>query len=203
MKQRINLYLDDLRPIKDPLSLTNIVASWLVVLIICIGYTGALFYVNADTKKTLTHIKQKVDQQNASINELQAALSVKQDKNFLSQQLNKLNKEHQHKKMVFEYIAGRNKDNKTSYADVMSDLAEYHHNDIWLTEFQFVNHEIELKGLTQVPSKLPHWFDGLKRSSFFSGKSFSIIEFTNENEGEQVEFRVATRISAEVEGDQP
>ena len=53
MKQRINLYLSDLRPVKDPLSLNNIALSWAIVLVICIGYMGILMYVNKDLTQEL------------------------------------------------------------------------------------------------------------------------------------------------------
>jgi len=192
MKQRINLYLSELRPVKDPLSLNNIALSWVMVLVVCLGYMGILMYVDKDLNQELTKVKRQLTQQTAQVNELQAALAVKQDKTFLSQQLNRLKKEYQHKKMMLEYISERNDENKISYADVMSDLAQFHHSDVWLTEFRFVNHEVELKGLTQSPSKLPYWFDGLKKSTFFSGKLFSVLEFKNIDENAQVEFRVAT-----------
>ena len=193
MKQRINLYLSELRPVKDPLSLNNIALSWVIVLVVCIGYMSILMYVNNDLTKELTKVKSKLAQQTAQVNELQAALAVKQDKTFLSQQLNKLKKEYQHKEMMLKYISEKNNENNISYADVMSDLAQFHHSDVWLTQFQFINHEIELKGLTQSPSKLPYWFDGLKQSPFFSGKSFSVLEFTHVDEQSQVKFRVATK----------
>jgi Tfp pilus assembly protein PilN len=192
MKQRINLYLSDLRPVKDPLSLNNIALSWAIVLVICIGYMGILMYVNKDLTQELTKVKRNLTQQTAQVNELQAALAVKQDKTFLSQQLNKFKKEYQHKEMMLKYISDKNNEDKISYADVMSDLAQFHHSDVWLTEFQFLNNEIVLKGLTQSPSKLPYWFDGLKQSAFFSGKSFSVLEFTHVDEQSKVEFRVAT-----------
>ena len=96
MKQRINLYLSDLRPVKDPLSLNNIALSWAIVLVICIGYMGILMYVNKDLTQELTKVKRNLTQQTAQVNELQAALAVKQDKTFLSQQLNKFKKEYQH-----------------------------------------------------------------------------------------------------------
>lgn len=192
MKQRINLYLSELRPVKDPLSLNNIALSWAIVLVLCIGYMSILMYVNKDLTHELTQVKRKLTQQTAQVNELQAALAVKQDKTFLSQQLNKLKKEYQHKGMMLKYISGKNNEDKISYADVMSDLAQFHHSDVWLTQFEFMNHEIELKGLTQSPSKLPYWFDGLKQSVFFSGKSFSVLEFTHVDEQSKVEFRVAT-----------
>ncbi|PAJ75984.1 hypothetical protein CJF42_01730 [Pseudoalteromonas sp. NBT06-2] len=192
MKQRINLYLSELRPVKDPLNLNNIALSWIMVLVACLGYMSILIYVNKSLNQDLIKVKRQLTQYTEKVNELQTALAVKQDKSFLSQQLNRLKKEYQHKEQMLEYISNRNDGNKINYADVMSDLAQFHHSDIWLTEFLFVNHEVELKGLTLSPSKLPYWFDGLKKSAFFSGKSFSVLEFKNIDDQEQVEFRVAT-----------
>ena len=192
MKQRINLYLEELRPVKDPLSLNNIALSWIMVLVVCVCYMGILMYTNKVLNQELVKVKRQLNQHTEQVNELQAALAVKQDKIFLSQQLNILKQEYQHKKAMLSYISQKNDADKVSYADVMSDLAQFHHSDVWLTQFQFINNEIELNGLTKSPSILPFWFDGLKQSGFFSGKSFSVLEFSNFDEQSQVEFRVAT-----------
>ncbi len=194
MKLRINLLIDELKPKKDPINLNNISLLWMIILVICLSYGSGVYYFSQQQNKKLFLAKSALSQQTAQIAAIEQELLKKQNKNVLSQQLNQLNIELTHKNLLLDYMKGRNQDEKVSYAAVMTDLSKYRHKDIWLTEFSFMDHKIELKGSTQKVAQLPHWLDGLKQSSFFSGQKFSVFSFDEEQSKTQqiVKFHVAS-----------
>ena len=63
MTQRINLYIDELSHVKDPLSLNNIVMILGLVLVICLASMGGLFYVNGNVKQELKQVKAALNKQ--------------------------------------------------------------------------------------------------------------------------------------------
>ena len=86
-----------------------------------------------------------------------------------------------HKKLMFDFISSRSEADAVYFANVMTDLARFHDNRIWLTEFKINPDNVTLAGMAENASVLPHWLDNLKQSDFFSGQSFSVMEFEQKN----------------------
>ncbi|ATC93205.1 PilN domain-containing protein [Pseudoalteromonas tunicata] len=188
MKTRINLYLAELRPKKDPLSLNRVTVFLLTLLLVMVLLSSVLKTKVVAQQKMLQNQQQLVAEQQATLTELQTALARKQDKNVLSQQLAQIKAEIQHKQLVMEFISTH--EQTILYAEVMEDLARLHDPLIWLTGFKFNNQHIILEGQTDEPAQIPHWLDGLKASSYFSGKLLSEMKF--EQRDGVTYFRVAS-----------
>ena len=181
MKNRINLYLPELRPQKDPLSLLKLLIISGVVLSIMLVASSILTTQVLQVKKALKAEQLRAEQQQTSLGQLQVQLEQKQNKSKFAQDLKIIESEIAHKRLMFDFISARSKADAVYFANVMTDLARFHDNRIWLTEFKISHGNIKLAGVAQNASALPHWLDGLKQSDFFSGQSFSVMEFEQKN----------------------
>lgn len=188
MKTRINLYLPQLRPQKDPLSLNRIVVFLLVTLFTMALLSSTLKAKVVTQQKKLQGQQQIVNEQQTTLTQLQTALAKKQDKSVLAKKLAQIQAEIYHKQLVMDFISIH--DQTILYAQVMEDLARYHEPKVWLTGFKFDSQHIVLEGQTDEPTQVPHWLDGLKASQYFSGKQLSEIEF-EQREG-LTYFRIAS-----------
>lgn len=189
MKNRINLYIPELRPQKDPLSLAKLLITSGVVLSAVLVVSSILTTQVVQVKKALKAEQVIAEQQQASLNQLQAQLEQKQNKSKYAQELKIIESEIAHKKLMFDFIAERSEADAVYFASVMTDLARFHDSRIWLTEFKLSHGNVKLAGVAQNASALPYWLDSLKQSDFFSGQSFSVMEFEQKNSA--VSFTIA------------
>lgn len=181
MKSRINLYTPELRPQKDPLSLLKLLVISGVALSVMLVVSSILTTQVMQLKKALKTEQYLAEQQQLSLNQLQAELEKKQNKSKFAQELKLIENEITHKKLMFDFISSRSEADAVYFANVMTDLARYHDNRIWLTEFKINHGNLKLAGMAQNASVLPHWLDSLKQSNFFAGQSFSVMEFEQKN----------------------
>ncbi|MBE0364898.1 hypothetical protein PULV_a3185 [Pseudoalteromonas ulvae UL12] len=181
MKNRINLYTPELRPQKDPLSLVKLLVISGVVFSVMLVVSSIITTQVAQLKKALITEQYVAEQQQSSLNQLQAELEQKQNKSKLAQELKLIENEITHKKLMFDFISSRSEADAVYFANVMTDLARFHDNRIWLTEFKINPDNVTLAGMAENASVLPHWLDNLKQSDFFSGQSFSVMEFEQKN----------------------
>ncbi len=190
MKNRVNLYQDTLRPNIDPLPLQRVVIIWLLVLIVSVA--AAFFALRSErlARQELTVITNDVLKQQAAVKELQKELLRRQDLTELNQRIAELQREVADKLEILRYVQNESGKGATDYAQVMADLARYHKEGVWLTRIYVAGAELVLEGETSRPDELALWLEGLKRSAYFSGKAFSVLQFSGDEEVRR--FRVAT-----------
>ena len=193
MKTRINLYLEELKPKREFLTLTNVVICWAALIVVLVIVVGIFGHLNQTSKERVLVLQSQLDQGKNQLTQAQQALERKQDKSPLLRRIEKKKEEIQEKQRLLDFMLTKTAQAKFDYAQVMTDLAGNTHREVWLKEFKFVGDEITLVGAATHGSAIPEWLNGLKDTDYFSAKAFSLLEVEKQKEG--VEFQVATKLN--------
>ncbi|MFY8352688.1 PilN domain-containing protein [Pseudoalteromonas sp. SSM20] len=193
MKTRINLYLEELKPKREFLTLTNVAICWAALIVVLVIVVGVFGHLNQTSKERVLVLQSQLDQGKNQLTQAQQALERKQDKSPLLRRIEKKKEEIQEKQRLLDFMLTKTAQAKFDYAQVMTDLAGNTHREVWLKEFKFVGDEITLVGAATHGSAIPEWLNGLKDTDYFSAKAFSLLEFEKQKEG--VEFQVATKLN--------
>ena len=191
MKTRINLYLDELKPKKEYLTLNNVAFSWLALIVVLVAVSGFLMFLESSSKQQVAQLQATLDVTKKQLQQTQEALQRKQDKSPLMRRIDKQKQELSQKQRLLFIMEDKSEQAEFDYAEVMTDLAANGHGDVWLTAFHFVGHDITISGAATHGSAIPVWLNGLKDSDYFVDKAFSLLEFNNQEGG--VSFQVATK----------
>ncbi|WP_199610744.1 PilN domain-containing protein [Flocculibacter collagenilyticus] len=186
-KYYINLYTKALHPDRSYLTLPKLLLTASLVLVFVFSLSGYLMWENSIKEQRLDVLIEKVDVLTDDIELTQQQLAVKQPDPFLLQQKQKLNQSLATRQNLLTHLKQYQQHITFSYATVMTELAKYHHPDIWLTHFSFNQHQqISLTGLSVSTAAIPAWLEGLGQSSYFSGRSFSQVLIQQQNNDIQV-----------------
>lgn len=190
MKTRINLYLPQLRPQKDLYSLKNVMITWCIACAICVTYIIVQSTLIHGQQKRLSNLKAQVTVSNKKLAEVTEQLEQKQDKTGLTQELKLLEEQMRNQQLLINFVKTKQAVTELDYAAVMSDLAKQSSDNLWLTEFKFYDQMIVMKGATTQAQAVPRWLEGLKKSQYFAGKQFSVLELKQQETS--LSFEVAT-----------
>ncbi|WP_372767751.1 PilN domain-containing protein [Pseudoalteromonas sp.] len=191
MKTRINLYLEELKPKREFLTLANVVICWGGLIAVLAVTIGIFTNLNQASKEKVKTLQLQVEQYKTELTQAQQALERKQDKSPLIRRIEKKKSELLEKQRLLDFMLTKTAQAKFDYAQVMTDLARNTHREVWLKEFRFIGEEITLVGAATHGSAIPEWLNGLKNTDYFSEKSFSLLQFEKQENG--VEFQVATK----------
>lgn len=192
MKTRINLYLDELKPKREFLTLANVALCWAALTTLLVLVIGVFNHLDKTSKEQMLVLQSQLDQRKAELAKAQKALEIKQDKSPHLSRIEKKKSEIEEKQRLLDFMLTKTEQAKFDYAQVMTDLAANTHSEVWLNEFRFVGEEITLVGAANHGAAIPEWLNGLKNSDYFSAKAFSLLQFEKQEQG--VEFQVATKL---------
>jgi len=199
MKRTINLYQESLKPQKEKLPFEKVLwvngGAFLVMLTVTIVLN--VLASNQDAK-----LKARAAESAALNNELaqlKTQLEQKRDITALEAQLSDLQVKIKNREALFEFVdSGELSHDATQFVEIMRDLANYHHNDLWLTHIEIDTSKVRLTGETITPAAIPVWLEQLEQSPFFKGKAFSHVKFEQVPDEERVRTFV---ISTDFEGE--
>lgn len=201
MKRTINLYHPSLKPSKERLPLSTVLLVNGAVIAILIAFT-VVFDIFIESKKQLANnAAAEITQIKRDIDELNETLEKKRNTQSLQQELDDLRLKIENRSQLLNYMQSSElSHNATQYQQVMDDLANFHHTNIWLTSIVIENDSLRLIGNTTQPSAIPLWLQQLQESSFFRGKTFSEVTFKNYKDNEDVKtFTLSTNFDGEAD----
>lgn len=179
MKSRINFYHKGMRPRRDPVPLKSVLATWCMVTLLVLIVWGGYAYNEFNQQQLINDKQATLQVLGNQLSKTKKVLEEKQNKVLLIKELKTIEQEIAHKQQVFSYLTKASELTSTDYAQVMKDLAQFHQPSVWLTEFSLQGAKVTIKGQTLHSDQLPIWLSSLKQSRYFSGKAFSVLEFTN------------------------
>jgi Tfp pilus assembly protein PilN len=195
MKNYVNLYQEELKPLKETLSLKMLVGVLLVSLVIL---ASGLTYIYIQGQQlelqkeiafnervkvqnslsTITAMKQEMQPDQAL--EL-AVLNMKQQYMNFNRFLNKLKTD---------------KDNKTArFSDVMTDLTTIDVNDIWLTSIELNGEQLSLEGVAATESSFPKWLENFKSQQGLATRRFAKVDMKQQSD-KTLKFQLKAQVGA-------
>ncbi len=193
-KYEINLLKDELLPKIPLLTLSTILAIWLVVLFILIiaGVYGQLQLNNIQNENKLLSIdkSRKIVLQE----ELTAKLATHKADPALRAQLATLKTLINNKKVLYTNLTDTSKTYVAGFAQAMTELAKIHHKDISLQNISISHDNISFTGVARTPSAVPNWMAGFSNAQLLSGKLFKHFSLSESKQG-YTEFFVSSNQS--------
>ena len=200
MKTSINFYVDDLKPKRYLLTLTNTAILTAIALVLMLAWFGSLLIENNSLQSKNNIITVELDGAQEELTMLQAALVKHTDNSAFKSQKQHLVDFVAAKQAMLNYVNSKTNESSVDYYQVMKDLTEHHDHDLWLTQFTFNQDKVSFQGYAIQSKAVTNWMSFLQATSSFSGREFSLLEI-KEYDDQVVQFTTATDISNDVVGD--
>lgn len=182
-----------MRPVKEKLSLNTMVISWFATIALM---AGASYTVNNQYEKIqadLAQVKLEFDVSKSELDTLEARHADYKPSPRLMTRLKRLEQELNGKRFLSQHLRGRTTPDEQTYSQVMLDLARLHTDSLWVTNMNFEQDRVNIRGFALDALAVPSWLNGLQQSPYFSGKSFALMNLSNEtNDRGLIEFEIST-----------
>ena len=197
MKTHINLYLDEFKPKVDLLGLPIVLSVWLLLVIVMAAvFTLGRYNLN-ESQSELRGLQIKLAEQRDLTEQLKQKSLLHVEDPRLVRTIEQQAESISHERTVLKALQGHAGKQSQGYAQLMADLANFHHQSIWLTGITYRADGIVLSGATTEPDAITDWLAKLSRSSYFQGTEFSNLTIVTEDAQPYSRFSVATSVSSD------
>ncbi|WP_416307192.1 PilN domain-containing protein [Neptunicella sp. SCSIO 80796] len=191
MKNRINLYTQEMRP-KLALFTLDFVGfvCGVALAIILLSY----FWVTQRAEQLSQQYAQlnlQSDQLQLQLNQLSSRLASRKPDPQLTKQVQDLDDELQNKQRVLAGLSSITDMQSRNYPELMQELASIQQPELWLTHIQAENTKVRLEGGIQQAEILPAWLDKLAKTDFFRGQDFAQAQVYRDPD-EQLRFVISS-----------
>lgn len=180
MKTRINLYLPQLRPVKEVLSLTQscsyVAVSIVAVIVIILGFS----YINDQLKSENVQLQQSLVIEQSILTDKANELAAVTVNTPLLQDIELVKIKIVEKKKVLSALKNELKDN-VGFSLIFSGLASIEMNNIWLTRITSTKGQLNFGGSALRSRDIPRWVNALQTSSAFGGLKFSHLDIKRDD----------------------
>ena len=197
MIQQVNLYQDELRGARIPLSasLMAAVAGGLIVLLLAVY--AAFQWQLLNGRKEAAALEITVNDKNQALQQLAAELKTRDKNRALAAQVTRLGEELATKRRLLRVVSGQTYGNTDGFSEYLAGLGRHRLDGLWLTEISVfgAGHELILKGSTLDARLLPTYLQALSAEATYIGKEFTSFWMTRPQEelARQLDFVIATR----------
>ncbi len=157
-----NLYPEDMRPKKEWLTLTNVVASWLLGGLLIGGGWGYFYWQEMKTSELLVIENRTLSGLNSQHATLEAQLAARQPSEETLQRVRVLEKSIADNRASMRAIDAHDDSLTVGYAGVMKDLAAIHRQDVSLRRIAIRGPMMDIKGYAAAPESVPAWVQQFK-----------------------------------------
>ncbi len=194
MKQRINLYRDELKGERIALPAQSL-AYAVLGLIVVLGGVQALVQWRAQAHIEATQASQaRLKTQNAEVERLSAVLAARKKDSVLEQRQARLERELSLRSRVLGVVSGQRYGNVQGFSAHLAGLGRQHREGLWLTEIELSTEQgVRLRGHTLDERLLPAYLKALSHEPAYAGSEFSTFWMGRpEGVGKPLDFFIAT-----------
>lgn len=176
MKHRINLYNEQLRPVKEVLSFKLLLNIWLVFsLLLSIGI-ASLMFISSHQQALNLQIISKLQQAQQTLTSRAGEFARRNDKAALILKKNNLLTTIQRQTLILDKLTHETEKHGQGYSKVFLALAELTAGDIWLTGISIKHSAISLHGAAIRSKDVLTWIEALNEAEALHGQDFSSLE---------------------------
>ncbi|MBW3697248.1 MSHA biogenesis protein MshI [Vibrio sp. T187] len=188
----VNLYPEHLRPKKEYFTLTNIVASWLVLSAVLLGLYGYTSYQQGVVNAELSVVQIEARQLNQQVGQLKNKLAKHKPSPEKVAAVARLQREIKAKRDALQAVGQYDQSQQVGYSGVMTALAKLGRNDISLSNI-YMNHDtLDLNGYARSAGVVPNWVNQFKNELNLVGRAFEKLKI-GRNEQDIITFELRTR----------
>ncbi|ABG38699.1 hypothetical protein Patl_0167 [Paraglaciecola sp. T6c] len=203
MKSRINLYLPELHPKLEVLTLSFVLTVWAILFTI----VGLVYYHDyshgQSVKADLIAIEVQKQQAEDRLAELNETLANRTKDPKLLAAIESKQLEVSLKQRVIDELSGQEQFKSNGFAGLMLGLAEHHLDGLWLTGIRLDEHHVMLEGAATDSSLIPQWMTQLSLTERLKGQEFSTTKLYRDP-NQQLMFTLGTKTTSDAQaGEQP
>ena len=182
MKQQLNFYTDTFKPVKDFLSLDNMIVIWVAGFILSIVlYVYEFDQLNRiESQRNLA--QQQQDRIQSQLGSLQSSFSRRGDITALNERLEDRRGHYNTLEAVLRQLDSRSDGMRAGVAGIMENLTELDLNGIWLTEISVYQGQLSVVGETRDPKQIPLLIQQLEGLDGLADRRFAKLEITADDE---------------------
>ncbi len=182
-KLRLNLLQGELIDRQTWLNLKNVIRVWgaffvLMLIIALYQYSGT-----ASLQGEYDVLNNKQNQLSAKLERLEDIIGNQTVLPSKQEQLKNLRFMLQNKQVIHRQLTDQTQVRVSGFANVMSELAAYHNQDISLQHISIVESDVNLYGKAKTAESVPKWLTGFEGSQFIAGKQFSQFNLEIQEDG--------------------
>jgi len=200
MKQQVNLYTSELRPVKQRLSFGTCVLLMLLVAALVLSAMGYGSWQNRQLASQANALERQTAQLQQAVETLSAQVEQRQPDPELELALGRVTETISRRQRLLERVEGLTANHQAGFSGRMAALARQIPDNLWLTSITLESSpaSLRLEGRTRAPELVPGYLEQLGNESVFAGETFRHFELSRpaEEQGSGwVEFRMATEHS--------
>lgn len=183
MKLRVNLYTDEFRPQRQWLTLPQMLAGWLGLLLLLLAWWGLSQWqlsqqqqANRQVQQRLLHLKQQSDA-------LDAQIKARQQDAGLTAELAKRRALLTGKQQLMTQLNGRARLKSQGMAGLLADLARVGGPDIAVQHIRLDQGRLSLAGESRSSEAVPAWLDRFKQTQSLAGQGFADLQMQRDEAG--------------------
>lgn len=197
MKQWVNLYRSELKPVKQRLTLNRASSGlgiWLAFLVAVVVLTQ---WQNAKVTQKNQRLSSALNSINDDLSQTRERVSQRQPSPQLRAEKEKLEQQLQDAKDFSQKISDFRQGQSSSVSSFLHELALITPESIWLTDFSMSGENIRLHGQALNSEALVLWMDKFGQSHLLADKRFSVVELKRSEQGYQEFLLQSVRTSGE------
>ncbi|MCU4675054.1 PilN domain-containing protein [Catenovulum sp. 2E275] len=198
MKHNINFYFDEFKPKTELLTLSNLLVLVIFLSLLIVGFSIYSTYTRVQVEQNTNELSLQVKNQQATVKELEFALSTRKQDPKLTKVIATLQNKIQIRQKIIEQIDKVTNSQKKGYSRLMADLSSTIPAGIWLTQIKFDDNHIELIGQSQQAHLLPKWLQVLGESDYFQNKEFNNLKLLDLPTQNLIQFYIISSPQPEV-----
>lgn len=182
MKAYANLYLEELRPSREWLTLNRFTAYTGALVLLFVVASIVLYLLAQYQHTSYVESYNRASQLSAELQAKQAQLDAALNNTTLNAEINEVQRQltlRQRLLAQMETITGRN---QVSFSQLLSDLSAADEEVIWLQRIILSDDALTLQGRTLQPQTLPTWLADFSRYQALKNRPFGVFELRDEGE---------------------
>ncbi|PSU64388.1 MSHA biogenesis protein MshI [Photobacterium phosphoreum] len=183
----INLYSQHLQPKRQWLSLNNMVASWLVLVVLIGVISGVYSFKSRQLVPQLVTNKAQLTTAQSQLTLTQKQLLLHIVSPIKQQRISVLEQEVIAKQSTLEAVATHDASLMVGYGQVLTQLATAASNNIAIERILISGNAMDLNGVARSPDAVPRWLGTFNRYSTLADRRFQLLDI-GRNDSNQITF---------------
>jgi len=198
MIQQVNLYTSELRPRQQRLSAARALGITVVLMLVIAGYGAWLSYEQRQLAREVAGLEQQNSRLDEAVAGLSEAVERRQPDPELEAALQRINETLARRQRLLERVEGLVVSPGKAFSPQMAALARQIPDNVWLTGIvlEAQPQRIQIEGRTRTSAQVPLYLEQLGQAPAFTGRTFGVFRLDRPDEGDWVEFFVASEPGA-------
>jgi Tfp pilus assembly protein PilN len=182
MKRIANLYLVELRPSRQRLTLRLLLSLNLALALIFVVLWGVGSFLLHQQTTEHENLLSSITTVERQFQQKQTALDEALNDPVLQSALTEAQETFRQRQRLLDKMQAFTQPNQQSYSQLLYDLAAADQPEIWLQRIYVLDNALTIEGYTQRAENLPIWLSSFSRYATLQNRPFGVFELSDDDE---------------------